>query len=250
VDHQNPSGNSQILRGIPVALKGAESTVTTTVEHPTRIDMALRHFARIALSCVVALSLYMAAAAAAPAQEAGSSPLALGASRVSIAGTSNIHAYAASTAALRVTRVKWANAVAGPTFWDELVKPGALEVFEIAIPAATLTSDKEGLDKNMHKALKVKEHADITFRLLRLEPRAGAVGALRGVGVLTVAGVPREVALDITTARTDAGLAVRGQIALLMTDFGIEPPKAMLGMLKTDPKVTITFETVLTVPLT
>ena len=32
---------------------------------------------------------------------------------------------------------------------------------------------------------------------------------------------------------------------MLMTDFGIEPPKAMLGMLKTDPKVTVTFETVL-----
>ena len=28
-----------------------------------------------------------------------------------------------------------------------------------------------------------------------------------------------------------------------MTDFGITPPKAMLGMLKTDPKVTVTFET-------
>ena len=34
-----------------------------------------------------------------------------------------------------------------------------------------------------------------------------------------------------------------------MTDYGITPPKAMLGMLKTDPKVTVTFETVLSVPL-
>ncbi len=35
-----------------------------------------------------------------------------------------------------------------------------------------------------------------------------------------------------------------------MTDFGIAPPKAMLGMLKTDSKVTVSFETVLSVPLT
>ena len=210
--------------------------------------MALRHFPRTVLSCTVAMGLYMAVTTV--AQERASSPLAAGASRVSIAGTSNIHAYSASTTALRVTQVKLAATVAGANFWDEVVKPGALEAFEIAIPAATLASDKEGLDKNMHKALKVKEHADITFRLLRLEPRAGVVGGLRGVGVLTVAGVPRELALEITTARTDAGLAVRGEVALLMTDFGIAPPKAMLGMLKTDPKVTITFETVLTVPLT
>lgn len=212
--------------------------------------MALRDFARTTLSCTVALGLYMAAAAAAPAQQAGVPSLAVGASRISIAGTSNIHAYSASTTSLRVRQVQLASSVAGANFWDEIVKPGALEAFEIAIPAATLASDKEGLDKNMHKALKVKEHPDITFRLLRLEPRAGAASAHRGVGVLTVAGVPREVALEITTARTDGGLAVRGQVALLMTDFGIAPPKAMLGMLKTDPKVTITFETVLTIPLT
>jgi polyisoprenoid-binding protein YceI len=212
--------------------------------------MAFRHFGRTALSCIVALGLYMAAAAAAPAQDSGLSPLAIGASRVSIAGTSKIHAYSASTKALRVTRVKLENTVVGPTFWDEIVKPGALEAFEIAIPAATLASDKEGLDTNMHKALKTKEYPDITFRLLRFEPRPGAAGALRGIGVLTVAGVPREVALELTTARKDVNLMVQGQVALLMTDFGITPPKAMLGMLKTDPKVTITFETVLTVPLT
>jgi hypothetical protein len=39
-------------------------------------------------------------------------------------------------------------------------------------------------------------------------------------------------------------------VSLLMTDFGITPPVALLGMLKTDPKVTVSFETVLTVPLT
>ena len=212
--------------------------------------MAFRQVARTALSCTVGLSLFITAAAVSRAQSAGSSPLALGAGRVSIAGTSNIHSYTASTTALRLMDVKWTNTAPGPTFWDELVKPGALEAFEIAIPAATLASDKEGLDKNMHKALKVKEHPDITFRLLRLEPRGGPASALRGVGVLTVAGVPREVALEITTTRRDTGLAVHGQVALLMTDFDITPPKAMLGMLKTDPKVTITFETVLSVPLT
>jgi hypothetical protein len=47
-----------------------------------------------------------------------------------------------------------------------------------------------------------------------------------------------------------AGLNVQGSVELLMTDYGITPPKAMLGMLKTDPKVTITFETVLAIPTT
>jgi hypothetical protein len=42
-------------------------------------------------------------------------------------------------------------------------------------------------------------------------------------------------------------LSVRGQVTLLMTDFGIKPPVALMGMLKTDPKVTVTFETLLMV---
>jgi len=58
--------------------------------------------------------------------------------------------------------------------WSSALKPGAVEAFEIAIPAATLTSPRDGLDKNMHEALKVKDHPDIVFRLLRLEPGSGA----------------------------------------------------------------------------
>jgi polyisoprenoid-binding protein YceI len=208
--------------------------------------MAHRHVAHTVLTCALGFCL---ASAPAAAQDAGRAPLTLASGRVTLAGTSNVHEYTAETTAIRLTRVKLAAAVAGATLWDEIVKPGALEAFEIAIPAATLSSPKEGLDKNMHKALKVQQHADITFRLVRLEPGANA-GTFKSIGVLKIAGVEREVALALTTARKGANLLVTGELAMLMTDFGIAPPKAMLGMLKTDPKVTITFETLLAVPLT
>jgi len=179
---------------------------------------------------------------------AQTAPLAMDTARVTIVGSSNIHEYTASTETVRVTRVKLAVPATGDKFWDDVVKPGALEGFEVSIPAATLTSPKAGLDKNMHKALKVDEHRDITFRLARLE--RAATGALMAVGTLRIAGVEREVVLGLKTERRDAALVVKGQLALLMTDYGIKPPVAMLGMLKTDPKVTITFETVLSVPRT
>ena len=164
-------------------------------------------------------------------------------SKVSLAGTSNIHPYTASTTAARLVRLQVAEGVLGEDVWNAIVRPGAIEAFEIAIPAATLSSPKEGLDKNMHKALKVTQHPDITFRLSRVE--ADATGALKGNGVLRIAGVERDIALTLATQRSDAGITVTGQVPLLMTDFGIEPPKAMLGMLKTDPKVTVAFEIVL-----
>ena len=202
----------------------------------------------MSLGCALAIGLYAVVPTAATWQEAPS-PLTLGSSRISIAGTSNIHAYTASTTAARIVRLHVASGVLGANVWEEIVKPGAIEAFEIAIPAATLSSPKEGLDKNMHKALRVTEHPDITFRLSRVEG-ATPSGALRAIGVLRIAGVEREVAFELKTQRNGSTFTVSGEVPLLMTDFGITPPKAMLGMLKTDPRVTVTFETVLAIPLT
>lgn len=177
-------------------------------------------------------------------------PLAIDSAKVTIAGTSNIHAYTASTTKVRVTRAQLGASIAGADFWESALKPGAVDAFEIAVAAGTLTSPKEGLDKNMYKALKVQEHPDITFRLVRFDLTGKPAGAAKAVGVLRIAGVEREVAMDITTTRTASTLTVQGRLDLLMTEYGIKPPTAMLGMLKTDPKVTIAFETVLSIPLT
>jgi polyisoprenoid-binding protein YceI len=177
-------------------------------------------------------------------------PLALDSAKVTIAGTSNIHEYTASTTKVRVTRAQLAASIAGADFWENALKPGAVEAFEISIAAGTLTSPKEGLDKNMYKALKVQEHPEITFRLVRFDLTGKPAGAAKAIGVLRIAGVEREVAMDITTKQTASTLTVQGRLDLLMTDYGIKPPTAMLGMLKTDPKVTVTFETVLAIPLT
>jgi hypothetical protein len=212
--------------------------------------MAFRYVARSLPKTGLAFALSLTAFTAVAARQNTPAPLAFDSARITISGTSNVHPYTATSTAVRVVRARVAPAAAGPGFWDEVVKPGTLEAFEIAVPAATLSSPKEGLDKNMHKALKVQQHPDITFRLLRIEGRPGPSGALRAVGVLSIAGVEREVPLDIAAERKGAGLSVRGELQLLMTDYGIAPPKAMLGMLKTDPKVTVAFEALLGIPLT
>jgi hypothetical protein len=206
--------------------------------------MTRRPSSFVTLGCALVVGISIAATTATAARETTALTLASG--RVSISGTSNIHPYTASTTNVRMVRAQLANGVAAGG-WSDVLKPGALEAFEIAIPAATLSSPKEGIDKTMHKALKAEEHPDITFRLARLEAGA-APGALRGVGTLEIAGVARETALELKTQESGSTLAVKGELQLLMTDYGITPPKAMLGMLKTDPRVTITFETVLALP--
>jgi hypothetical protein len=210
--------------------------------------MTAPHSIRFVVNGLMALSICGVVIAASPASDARV-PVKLSSGRVSIAGTSNIHDYTASTTSVRIVRLDLAEAVSGPNFWDEIVKPGAIESFEVAIAAGSLSSPREGLDKNMYKALKVTEFPEITFRLIRFDGGTDP-GALRATGMLKIAGVEREVAFDLKTTRHDLNFTVNGTLTLLMTDYGIAPPKAMLGMLKTDPKVTVTFETVMTIPTT
>ena len=87
------------------------------------------------LGCAVAIALAAVFGVIARAQM----PLAIDSARITISGTSNIHAYTASATTVRVTRSQVASAFAGPEFWSEVLRPGAIEAFEVAIPAATET---------------------------------------------------------------------------------------------------------------
>ena len=206
--------------------------------------MTTRRTVSLSALGALALGLLVTSPIAAVAQDAPAA-LKLTVVRVSIAGTSNIHPFTASTTDVRMSRL-----VLAPADGDRLqaaAKAGGVEAFDIAIRAASLTSPKEGIDKNMHKALKVTEHPEIAFRLARLEAGAAA-NSLKAVGTLKIAGVEKEVVFAIKTTVNASTITVVGEVNLVMTDYGIAPPKAMLGMLKTDPKITVTFETVFAIP--
>src|SRR5438477_164984 len=83
-----------------------------------------------------------------------------------------------------------------------------------------------------------------------LRAEGQATPAPRAIGMLKIAGVEKEIAFDLKAAATATTLTVSGDVPLLMTDFGIAPPKAMLGMLKTDNKITVKFETVFAIATT
>jgi hypothetical protein len=192
-------------------------------------------------ACALLAGFITSAPAHSAAQDAAA-PLAMTAARVSIAGTSNIHEFTASTTDVKVTRLALADGIAGPGVLNAVVNPGSLAAFEIVVKAGTLTSPKEGLDKNMWKALNTNAHPDIVFTLTRLD---GKPGALRATGRLKIAGVEKEIAFDLKAVANASTVTVIGEVPLLMTDYGITPPKAMLGMLKTDPKITVKFDLVL-----
>jgi hypothetical protein len=209
--------------------------------------MSGRHFERAIPLAVLAATLSMAAmpASAGDAGAPASPALTAGATRLTIDGTTNVHDYTVSTSTIEVTHAEVASSAQAVTL-DDLLKPGVLQVFDVSIPATTLRSPKGDLDKNMYKALKTDKFTAITFQFASIEPSGQAFTAK---GILEIAGVQHDIAFDVNVARRPAGLAVSGKFPVLMTDYGIAPPKAMLGMLKTNPLVTVTFETVLALPV-
>jgi polyisoprenoid-binding protein YceI len=157
---------------------------------------------------------------------------------LTISGTSTMHPYAVSTKALKVSA---ANATAADV--QGLLQPDVLQGFELQIPVNTFTSDKDGLTKQMFKAMKADKHPTITFRLDSYTVETATGGAtIKSRGRLTVAGVERPVDMVVEVKEQAGLLHVRGTRDLLMTDFGIKPPTMFMGMLKTADKVTIAFE--------
>ena len=218
--------------GMPVALERSGPH-----EHLAARKRTLMRLATLTVAAAAAVALGTVPHAA------GTASLTLTSARVSIEGTSNIHGYTASSTAVKIAAVDVD--AAGEDVLGRALEPNAIRAFEVVIPTTSLTSPKDGIDKNMHKALKAAEHPDIRFRLRSLDAAAGTA-----TGQLTIAGVEKEVTLNVQVKRQDAALAVTGTTTLMMTDYGVTPPKAMLGMLKTNPKVTITFELVLGPSLT
>lgn len=156
---------------------------------------------------------------------------------LSISGTSTMHPYTVSTRTLKV-----GNAVASAADVKGLLQTGSLQGFELQIPVNTFTSDKDGLTKQMFKAMKADKFPTITFRLdsYTVEPAPGGV-TIKPTGTLTVAGVEKTIDIVLDVKEVAGALQVRGTRDLLMTDFGIKPPTMFMGMLKTDDKVTISF---------
>ena len=149
-----------------------------------------------------------------------------------------MHPYTVSTKALKAV-----NGSATSPDLKGLLEAGALQNFELQLPVNTFTSEKDGLTKQMFKAMKADKHPTITFRLngYTVEPAAAGF-TIKPTGTLTVAGVEKPVDMVLEVKEQAGGLHVRGSRDLLMTDFGIKPPTMFMGMLKTDDKVTIKFE--------
>ncbi len=116
-----------------------------------------------------------------------------------------------------------------------------------SVESTSLKSGKSGMDKKTFKALKTNQFSSIDFVFTELNAvtkKTTDVFDLDVQGKLTICGVTKPVTLSLEITFKDTVIIVSGSYKLLMTSFGIQPPKALLGTIKTGDEIEIKFKSV------
>ncbi len=103
------------------------------------------------------------------------------------------------------------------------------------------------MDNNTYKALKADANPEIIFTLtapVKSIQTKASEPTVSAKGNLTIAGVTKPVNMQVKVYMQEHGkLAFEGSQAIKMTDYGINPPTALFGTMKTGNEITINFVT-------
>jgi len=116
-----------------------------------------------------------------------------------------------------------------------------IESAEVEFLAETLKSGKKAMDKNAYKALETDDNPKISFQLNSIELKNEFKGSVEGN--LTVSGKSQKVTMDISLVVSGNQIVVTGSSDFKLTDFQVEPPKVLMGTIKTGNEVSIEFNT-------
>ncbi|HXT17331.1 MAG TPA: YceI family protein [Gemmatimonadaceae bacterium] len=162
-------------------------------------------------------------------------------SKLWIDGTSNLHDWSCKADKIDAAIDMDVAAAASMT----VTAPKAVKKVEVRIPVKALHCNHGGMDGNVYKALKADQAPDISYILATLEAVPGDKDeiTLKTEGTLTIAGKENKISMTIEAVRlADGTLKAKGVVPIKMTDYGIQPPTAIFGRLKTGDEVKVNFE--------
>jgi polyisoprenoid-binding protein YceI len=113
------------------------------------------------------------------------------------------------------------------------------------IDVAALDCSNDTMNEHLRNALLAKDHPQIRFEVTsyQLGTSKGGKATLALEGTLTLGGTTKAIHLDATATGLPGGaVAIAGEHALNMKDYGLKPPELFFGAMKVDPKVVVGFE--------
>jgi len=112
-----------------------------------------------------------------------------------------------------------------------------IETVSIKMDVRSIRSDKGSvMDNNTYKALKGEAHPQITFALNKTlkAMQFHSAKIIPAKGKLTIAGVTKPIDMQVKVFMHNKGkMSFEGSQVIKMTDYGISPPTAIFGTLKT-----------------
>ncbi|HEX5554279.1 MAG TPA: YceI family protein [Chitinophagaceae bacterium] len=160
-----------------------------------------------------------------------------------IRGGSNIRDWAES--------VDDADGIASISMADE----GHLDINEVRIliranEIKSIGVEGTAMNKKTYETLKTNQYPTITFMVttpVRSLATDGKKHLIETDGILTIAGNRKIIKLHpIISANTDGKIDIEGDVVLKMSDFGIEPPVTLFGLLRVKDGFTVHFRIRLT----
>lgn len=161
------------------------------------------------------------------------SPAAAQTSRVdfTVSGTSTVRGWTCTVSG--TARVTPGSSTPAPGF------AAGVQAAALTVPVGGFECPDETMTEHLLDAMKPDEFAEITFRLDGYEAAGGGAEAR---GALTIQGVSRPVSFPVALTPSAAGVEVAGELRLDMTEYGVEPPVVLLGLLRVAPEIRIQFE--------
>lgn len=164
-------------------------------------------------------------------------------------GTSTLHDYECRTSTLEMKCLRDA-AQADPkdvAALDAWLRAGNLKGLDLVIPVGTMVSGKDGLDKNMYKTMRTKEFPNIRFLMSSAQfgTARGDTLPVTANGTLTITDQQRTVAVKGHIVRAETGVWLEGTHPMKMSEFGVKPPKLMMGTIKVHDPIVVRFRLLL-----
>lgn len=163
-------------------------------------------------------------------------------SRLWIEGTSTVRSFRCTAAGFDVTVETLGNGAVAAV----LIGVKAVRSVEVNVPAARLDCSNGTMNTHMRKAIKAEQFPAIAFRMTAYEAAPGSEGVAGTItGTLTLGGVERTIMMPARGVEQNGMLRVTGSQAIRMTDFGLRPPTLMLGAIKVNDPITVSFDLLL-----
>lgn len=152
-------------------------------------------------------------------------------SEVVISGTTNVNTF---TCKYNLEELK----VPIRLVYDEKVEQIVFKNARLKLANDCFDCGGRGINKDFRELLKTEKHPQVELKLLHVDPPKPDDQKI-GVGMeIKIAGVTRQYETQLNCEQK-SGICVNGSLMLQLSDFGLEPPRKVLGMVKVDNEIKV-----------